>query len=483
MTGPSGPRQLQPTQRLQCGGINDQNRPALRMFDGHKQDRTLKPALHDPSALGQRKALHERRLGGIQRRFYLGPLDLIENGGKDSDQSQSHDAARIGEQASQAGLKAELGGIKRRFVIFGRVRHHGEWSMTVGGFDPDLDEEPGTGDSAGEAVDTREVTIEADAGPARLDAALARRLPDLSRSRLKALIEDGRVTIDGRTVDDPSRRVNAGAVIHLSVPPPREADPQPEDIPLQILFEDDHLIVIDKPAGLVVHPGAGNWTGTLVNALLHHCGTSLSGIGGVARPGIVHRLDKDTTGVLVVAKTDQAHKALSEQFADHGREGPLERAYHAVVWGVPKLRSGTVTTQIGRDAHNREQMKVLRSGGREAITHYDVLERFGPADDPIASLVECRLETGRTHQIRVHMAHLGHPVIGDEVYGAGFRSKILRLAKLSPEAADLAKALGRQALHARLLAFAHPRTRRHMSFESPLPEDMAKLLALFRSLP
>jgi 23S rRNA pseudouridine1911/1915/1917 synthase len=356
--------------------------------------------------------------------------------------------------------------------------------MTVGGFDPDLDEEPAaeTGADGDAGTEIREVVIEADAEPARLDAALAKRLADLSRSRLKALITEGRVDIDGRTVDDPSRRVNAGATIRISLPPPREAEPQPEAIPLSVLFEDEHLIVVDKPAGLVVHPGAGNWTGTLVNALLHHCGTSLSGIGGVARPGIVHRLDKDTSGVMVAAKTDQAHKALSDQFADHGREGPLERAYHAIVWGVPKARSGVIETLIGRDPHNREQMKVLHGGGREAITHYEVLETFGPLAEPIASLVECRLETGRTHQIRVHMAHLGHPLLGDSVYGAGFRSKILRLAKLSPDAAEALTALGRQALHARLLAFAHPKTRRRMAFESPLPADIAALQEHLRAL-
>lgn len=334
-------------------------------------------------------------------------------------------------------------------------------------------------DDAIGAAATLHVALEPDAAPERLDAALARRLADVSRSRLKALILAGHVAVDGRTVVDPSRRVNAPAMIDVVLPAPEPAEPAPEPIPLAVLHEDAALIVIDKPAGLVVHPGAGNPAGTLVNALLHHCGASLSGIGGVARPGIVHRLDKDTSGVLVAAKTDAAHQALSAQFADHGRTGKLERAYLALVWGVPAERAGKVETGIGRDPRNREQMAVLRpgaTGARQAITHYSVLERYGPADAPIASLVECRLETGRTHQIRVHMAHLGHPLLGDAVYGAGFRSKAAKLAKAAPAAAAALEKLGRQALHARLLAFVHPTSRKLMRFEAPPPADLQALI-------
>jgi 23S rRNA pseudouridine1911/1915/1917 synthase len=350
-------------------------------------------------------------------------------------------------------------------------------------------------DGAAGPSDPIAVEIEAGASAERLDAALAARIPDLSRSRLKALIAEGRVSLDGATVVDPSRKINAGARLLVAVPPPVPARPEPEDIPLAILHEDDDLIVLDKPAGLVVHPGAGNLGGTLVNALLHHCRGSLSGIGGVERPGIVHRLDKDTSGVMVVAKTDRAHRALAEQFADHGRTGPLERAYLALVWGAP-VEAGTVETRIGRDPRDRQAMAVTASG-REAITHFEVLERFPSdpaprpaarggramsADAPIASLVECRLETGRTHQIRVHMAHLGHPLLGDETYGAGFRTKIEKLARRSDTAAAALSDLHRQALHARLLAFAHPATGRTMRFESPLPADLARLVEALRSI-
>lgn len=340
-------------------------------------------------------------------------------------------------------------------------------------------------DEIGGGGETLQVVLEADAVPERLDAALARRLADVSRSRLKALIQAGNVTVDGRTVEDPARRVNAAAVIDVTLPAPEPATPQPEAIPLTVLHEDDALVVIDKPAGLVVHPGAGNATGTLVNALLAHCGASLSGIGGVARPGIVHRLDKDTSGVMVVAKTDVAHQKLSAQFADHGRTGKLERAYVAVVWGVPAQRAGVIETYIGRDPRNREQMAVLRetaAGARLAITHYEVLETFGPRAAPVASLVECRLETGRTHQIRVHMAHLGHPLLGDAVYGSGFRTKVAKLAKTAPEAVAALEALDRQALHARLLAFVHPTSRKLMRFVAEPPADLARMIAALEAL-
>jgi 23S rRNA pseudouridine1911/1915/1917 synthase len=267
------------------------------------------------------------------------------------------------------------------------------------------------------AVDDKTETIvvaAADAG-ARLDRALATTIADLSRTRLKALILAGEVTVGGRTVRDPGHRVNAGDAVTVALPPPEPAAPAPENIPLNIVFEDDAIIVIDKPRGMVVHPAAGKTTGTLVNALIAHCGESLSGIGGVKRPGIVHRLDKDTTGLMVVAKTDRAHASLAAQFADHGRTGPLRRGYLAFVWGAPDRPRGTIEQPIDRHPHARDKMAV-RVGGREAITHWEVLERFpGPDGKPVASLLACRLDTGRTHQIRVHLAHAGHPLIGDPV--------------------------------------------------------------------
>jgi 23S rRNA pseudouridine1911/1915/1917 synthase len=308
----------------------------------------------------------------------------------------------------------------------------------------------------------------------RLDRVLARRLPDLSRSRLKALILEGQVQANGQTLNDPGLKLKMTGTISLTIPDAIDPEPKAETIPLSIVYEDDDLIVIDKPAGLVVHPGAGNETGTLVNALIAHCGASLSGIGGVKRPGIVHRLDKDTSGLLVVAKNDAAHQALSAQFADHGRTGPLERAYCALVWGKPDRASGTIEANLDRSSHARDKMAVVRPGkGREAITHWTLEESFGDPKAPIASLLTCRLETGRTHQIRVHMAHLGHPLLGDATYGSGFKTK----ERLLPEAAQQAlKSLNRQALHAVELGFAHPRTGEFMAFESPLPDDFEALL-------
>jgi 23S rRNA pseudouridine1911/1915/1917 synthase len=321
-------------------------------------------------------------------------------------------------------------------------------------------------------------TIAIAAGQAgqRLDRVLAQAFLDkaatLSRTRLKALILDGAVSIGARTIRDPGYRVNAGETVQVAVPEPEPAEPGGEDIPLKIVFEDDAIIVIDKPAGLVVHPAAGHATGTLVNALIAHCGDSLSGIGGVKRPGIVHRLDKDTTGLMVVAKTDAAHQALAAQFADHGRTGPLRRGYLAFAWGAPARPKGTVDAPIDRHPKSRDKMAV-RAGGREAITHWQVLERFKGRDGKsAASLIECRLETGRTHQIRVHLAHIGHPLLGDPTYGPGFRTKAARL----PEAARQALAdLGRQALHAYLLAIEHPKSGRKLEFRSELPADLSRL--------
>ena len=316
----------------------------------------------------------------------------------------------------------------------------------------------------------------------RLDRFLALRLPELSRTRLKALILAGHVMAGGAVARDPALRLAAGTPVELTLPEPVAAAPAPEAIALTVVHEDSDLIVIDKPAGLVVHPAAGHDSGTLVNALIAHCGKSLSGIGGVLRPGIVHRLDKDTSGLLVVAKNDAAHRGLAAQFADHGRSGPLRRAYHAFVWGVPPRAHGTIDAPIDRSTAHRDRMAVVRAEkGREAITHYSLIERFaGREGEAIASLVECRLETGRTHQIRVHMAHIGHPLLGDPVYGAGFRTKVTRL---EPDARAAVEVFSRQALHARELGFAHPRSGKDLLFESPLPPDLVALASALSGVP
>jgi 23S rRNA pseudouridine1911/1915/1917 synthase len=311
----------------------------------------------------------------------------------------------------------------------------------------------------------------------RLDHFLAKALPDLSRARLQALIKDGRVRKGEATIGDPNFRVKPGESYAVSVPPPLPAEPQPQAIPLSILYEDDDLIVIDKQAGLVVHPAAGNLDGTLVNALLAHCGTSLKGIGGVARPGIVHRLDKDTSGVLVAAKNERAMRSLAKQFAAH----KVERAYNAVVWGAPRERAGLVEGNLGRNPFDRKRMAVLRESGKPARTRYETLETFGTRDKAFAALLECRLETGRTHQIRVHLAHIGHPLIGDATYGRARRAPIPR----SPEekaAFEAAMKFPRQALHAGGLGFFHPTKQKKMRFESPWPADFANLMKALREL-
>lgn len=334
-----------------------------------------------------------------------------------------------------------------------------------------------------QASANRKVLEVDDAASGRLDAWLGGALGgEISRSRAKALIEGGAVSINGTVITEPKKKIHPGDEVVIDMPDPEDPEPQGEDIPLDVLYEDDDLIVISKPAGLVVHPGAGNWTGTLVNALIHHCGSSLSGIGGVKRPGIVHRLDKETSGVMVAAKNDNAHRHLSAQFADHGRTGPLERAYLALVWGRPRLLKGTIDAPLGR-AGDRTKRAVKREDSddaREAITHYEVVERFLEKPDATAqaSLVECRLETGRTHQIRVHMAHLGHPLIGDPEYGAAFKTKANRL----PEAARAAvNGFHRQALHAYLLQFEHPTTGETMHFEAPIPDDMQSVIEALQS--
>jgi 23S rRNA pseudouridine1911/1915/1917 synthase len=313
----------------------------------------------------------------------------------------------------------------------------------------------------------------------RLDRFLAARIPDLSRTRLKMLLLGGQVRVNERTVGDPAYRVKSGEAVRVRVPPPEPARPKAEAIPLNVVHEDDDIVVVDKQACLVVHPAPGNETGTLVNALIAHCGDSLSGIGGEKRPGIVHRLDKDTSGLLVVAKTDRAHAALSRQFADHGRKGALVRGYLALVWGTPEPRRGMIDAPIARDPKARERMAVL-PGGRRAVTHYEVRERYSGKDGLlVASQLECRLETGRTHQIRVHLARLGHALIGDQTYGSGMATKE---AKLPEPGRSLVRAFRRQALHAGVLGFRHPGNGRELRFVAELPPDMAELVAALRQI-
>jgi len=325
--------------------------------------------------------------------------------------------------------------------------------------------------SAGQSYRVREE----DSGE-RLDRFLVRVTAeaDLSRTRLKSLIDQGVVAIDGLPATA-ATKLRAGQNVTLVLPEAVDPVPHGEDIPLNVVFEDDHLLIIDKPAGLVVHPAAGHQTGTLVNALIAHCGTSLSGIGGVRRPGIVHRLDKDTSGLLVVAKTNAAHRGLTKLFADHGRELPLVRTYFALVWGLPERTGGTIEAALGRHPTDRQRMAVVPSDrGRFAVTHWEVLESYSVPDRPapIASLIACTLQTGRTHQIRVHMAHLGHPVLGDPLYAKGFKTKE---PLLGPSARARLQSLGRQALHAGILNFPHPITQDMIERESELPEDIEAL--------
>ena len=304
-----------------------------------------------------------------------------------------------------------------------------------------------------------EASIADDAAGQRLDRALAAAVPTLSRERLKALISSGAVTGPGGTVRDPASKAVPGGTYKVAVPEPKPAHNEAQDIALEIKFEDDHLLVVDKPAGLVVHPAAGNADGTLVNALLHHCAGRLSGIGGVARPGIVHRIDKDTSGLLVVAKTDVAHEGLAAQFARHS----IHRLYCAIVAGLPNPASGAVDAPLARSSANRKKMAIVEEGrGKRAVTHYRLVRPLRAA-----SLIECRLETGRTHQVRVHMASIGHPLLGDPVYG-----------RVRPEHRDVLKRLGfeRQALHAAELGFVHPVAKENLSFKSALPSDIQELL-------
>jgi 23S rRNA pseudouridine1911/1915/1917 synthase len=310
----------------------------------------------------------------------------------------------------------------------------------------------------------------------RLDKFLTEHLPEMSRVAVQALIRSGHVTdTQSATIKDGAHRVKPGEIYGVVVPEPQPAAPAPEPIALDVVYEDKSLIVIDKPAYLVVHPAAGHASGTLVNALIAHCGDSLSGIGGVKRPGIVHRLDKGTSGLLVAAKTDAAHAGLSEQFAAHGADGRLTRAYLALVWGKPLRPRGTIEARLARSHTNRTKIAVVKgTAGRHAVTHYEILKTFSPRGGAAISLLRLRLETGRTHQIRVHLAHIGHPIVGDPVYGSGFKAK----ADTLPEPARAAvRALERQALHAAELGFEHPRSGKTLHFESALPPDMTAVLA------
>ncbi len=330
-----------------------------------------------------------------------------------------------------------------------------------------VDEDPEPAADYGERI----VALSADdAAAGRIDKALATRLPELSRARIQALIAEGRVSREGAPVTDGSARALPGDY-RLEIPPPAPAEPRPEAIPLTVLFEDAHLIVVDKPAGMAAHPGPGTESGTLVNALLHHCGDSLSGIGGVARPGIVHRLDKETSGVMVAAKTDAAHQGLSALFEAHD----IERVYVAFTRGAPSPARGRIEAAIARSTHDRKKMAIVRSGGRNAITDYRVEGVFGPPDKPLAARVACQLETGRTHQIRVHLASKGSPCLGDPVYGSGPPAEKVK-------AAIATAGLTRQALHATILGFRHPITGETLRFETPPPADMAALEALLQAL-
>jgi 23S rRNA pseudouridine1911/1915/1917 synthase len=334
--------------------------------------------------------------------------------------------------------------------------------------DPDIDE---AGD---EPFGVRIVAVGPDDAGKRIDKTLADLLPEMSRARVQALIAQGHVSRDGAAIADASGKALPGDY-RLAIPPPVAAEPVAEAIPLSVLYEDAALIVVDKPAGMAVHPAPGSESGTLVNALLHHAGDSLSGIGGVARPGIVHRIDKDTSGIVVVAKTDAAHHGLSALFAAHD----IERVYIALTRGAPhKAQLGqraTIEGAIGRSSSDRKKMALVRSGGRHAVTHYAVERVFGPQVRPLAARVACTLETGRTHQIRVHLASVGAPCLGDPAYGSGPPAERVRAA--------MAQAgLARQALHAAVLGFRHPVSGQVMHFESPLPPDMATLQRLLSDL-
>jgi len=342
--------------------------------------------------------------------------------------------------------------------------------------DDDAPENPGV------AGDTRALTAAANEAGARIDAMLAAAWPDLSRARIQGLIGAGKLMADGAPVKMSSEKARAGVTYALELPPPAPAAPQPEAIPLNIVFEDEHLLVIDKASGMAMHPAPGAMRGTLVNAVLAHCATSLSGIGGVARPGIVHRIDKDTTGLVVVAKSDAAHAGLAKLFAAHD----IERVYYAVTRGAPQTRTGVIDAPLARSHADRRKMVVTETGKR-AVTHYWTIESFGQiagasAGKPAAALLECRLETGRTHQIRAHLADIGAPLIGDPTYGKFRGLKAEGVSAAVERAKEAARDFPRQALHAAVLGFVHPITGETLRFESKLPEDLETLLSTLRAL-
>ncbi len=328
---------------------------------------------------------------------------------------------------------------------------------------------PNFGPDLGTHSDTEQaytLTVEETEKKLRLDKFLALRLPDLSRSRLQALIGQKCLLIDETVIETPNYRLKVGQIVTLTVPQAADPEPVAQDIPLDIVFEDQYLLIINKPSGMVVHPAPGNYDGTLVNALLHHCGNDFKGIGGVKRPGIVHRIDKDTSGLMVVAKTDECHQGLVQLFASHD----IERSYNAIVWGYPKPASGRIEGNIGRNPKNRKKMAVVTRGGKIAVTHYKTLKILAGG---AASLIECKLETGRTHQIRVHMTHSGYPLLGDPLYGSQSQS---RMKNLPVAAQEKMKSFERQALHAKTLGFIHPVTKENLTFSSELSIDLKDLI-------
>jgi 23S rRNA pseudouridine1911/1915/1917 synthase len=348
------------------------------------------------------------------------------------------------------------------------------------------------------APDAYDLAVDEEGAGARLDKWLSDQIPALTRTRIKALIDGGALTRDGEVFSNPSWKLRAGERYRLVPPPPEDAAPRPENIPLDVVYEDADIIVVNKPAGLVVHPAPGAWEGTLVNALIHHCGDSLSGVGGARRPGIVHRIDKDTSGLLVVAKHDAAHQGLSAAFSAHD----IDRVYEAIAVGAPRPGVGTIEAALARKTHDRTKMTVVdayewdeeaedyapRHGARHAVTHYKVIEAFGRAraklkGDALASLIECTLETGRTHQIRVHLASIGCPLVGDQTYGRGPGLSGLKPGEPETDRAiETIRNFRRQALHAKVLGFAHPVSGEAMRFERPAPEDFQGLLAALRAL-
>ncbi len=316
------------------------------------------------------------------------------------------------------------------------------------------------------------LTVTENENDSRTDKFISTQLPDISRNRIQQLITQDAVKLNGNIITDRSHRLKEGDILEIFIPEAIESEMKPSNIPLNIVYEDEHLLVINKQAGLIVHPGSGNYENTMANALMAHCGDSLSGIGGVMRPGIVHRLDKDTTGLLVAAKNDIAHRKLSKQLKDRS----LKRIYNTVIWGMPTKPAGKISVNIGRSARDRKKMAPLKSGGRTAVTHYKIKKIF---QDKIASLVECRLETGRTHQIRVHLNHIKHPVVGDKTYGSGHGRS---LSTLGDGAKSYIRNFHRQALHSKYIGFIHPDSGEFMEFESELPDDMQKLISCFQGV-